>query len=475
MATPEKTPAVRAVRAAQLLKKKQVWIFPVAVLSVLVILMTLLYFGAIVDPTDSLHGLPVAVVNEDTGATTASGRVNVGDQVAGALTGTKQVTDRLAVTVTSLSGAQAQMNTGSSYATVVIPPDFTSSVLALVAGPRTAPLPTVELLTNSRAGTLGVSLADGVLEPALADISRSIGSHLKAEATASSAPDALLADPVTVDPTAYRPLPNHSGLGLSAFYIALLIMMCGFLGATVVNTSVDAALGYATSEIGPWWRQRLPLRITRWQTLLAKWGIAVPCTLAATGLVVAVAAGILRMDAPHWFELWMYGWFAAAVVSIGTLALFAVLGSLGQLLALLIFVYLALASSGGTVPLQALPGFYRFVANFEPLRQILGAVRAILYFDAMGDAGLDRGLVLTTIGLVFWVIVGVVVTTWYDKKGYDRLRPELLEYAHASVQAYKDQAGAAAATEDPPRTGAVAANPAETAASAELDGPADAG
>jgi hypothetical protein len=40
------------------------------------------------------------------------------------------------------------------------------------------------------------------------------------------------------------------------------------------------------------------------------------------------------------------------------------------MLALLVFIYLGLASSGGTVPLQALPGFYRFVASFEPLRQI---------------------------------------------------------------------------------------------------------
>jgi hypothetical protein len=299
-------------------------------------------------------------------------------------------------------------------------------------------LPTVELLTNSRAGTLGVSLADGVLQPALARASQAIGKHLEVEAPEGT-DSALLADPLTVAAVAYRPLPAHSGLGLSAFYMALLIMMCGFLGAVIVNTSVDSVLGYASSEVGPWWKARLPRRITRWQTLLAKWVIAVPGTLLLTGLLVAVAAGILRMDAPHWFELWMYGWFAAAVVGIGTLALFAVLGALGQLIALLVFVYLALASSGGTVPLQALAGFYRFVANFEPLRQILGAVRSILYFNGAGDAGLDRGLVLTAIGLVFWVVVGASVTTWYDRKGLHRLNPDLLEYVHASARSYQDR------------------------------------
>ena len=130
-----------------------------------------------------------------------------------------------------------------------------------------------------------------------------------------------------------------------------------------------------------------------------------------------VAAGILRMDAPNWFELWMYAWFAAVTIAAGTLVFFAALGSLGQLLALLAFVYLGLASSGGTIPVQALGGFFQFVANFEPLRQIVTAVRAILYFNATGGAGLDRALALTAIGLVLWVVAGVAVTLWYDKNG----------------------------------------------------------
>jgi hypothetical protein len=246
----------------------------------------------------------------------------------------------------------------------------------------------------------------------------------------------------------YLPLPAHSGLGLSAFYIALLIMMCGFLGATIVNTAVDAALGYATSEVGPWWSQRLPRRISRWQTLLVKWAVAVPSTLLFSGLLLAVAAGILRMDAPHLLALWLFAWFAAAVVAIGTLVLFAALGAVGQLLALLVFVYLALASSGGTVPLQALGGFYRFVANFEPLRQILGGVRAILYFNAAGDAGLERGLVLAAIGLVFWVVLGAAVTVWYDHKGLYRLQPEAMDYVHSAVRAYQDRGQDSEVVED---------------------------
>ena len=97
-------------------------------------------------------------------------------------------------------------------------------------------------------------------------------------------------------------------------------------------------------------------------------------TLVLTGLMLFTAVVILNMDAPHFASLWLLSWFAAAVIAIGTLVLFAALGTVGQLVALLVFVYLALASSGGTVPLDALSGFFRFFANFEPLRQILDGV-----------------------------------------------------------------------------------------------------
>ena len=78
------------------------------------------------------------------------------------------------------------------------------------------------------------------------------------------------------------------------------------------------------------------------------------------------------------------------------------------------------------------------------------ADQAILYFNAAGDAGLDRGLILTAVGLVLWVAVGTAVTKWFDRKGLDRLRPEYIEHLQASVRYYQDQAATAAS--DPPGT-----------------------
>jgi YhgE/Pip-like protein len=426
-------------------KAPGVWVPPLVVVAILVFVMTLVYLGSVVDPAGHLHGLPVGIVNEDSGTTVSGRHVDVGQTVAGELERSPAVTSRLALRRGDPAAIEHQMNLAREYAAVVIPAGFTVSLLAInspTAVPRTSPSSrSIELLTNPRAGTLGVSLATGVLAPALADVSAAIGRQLRAtnRGRPSGAVQTLISDPVIVTQVAYRPLPRHTALGLSAFYIALLTTFCGFLGATVVHVAIDSVLGYATTEIGPRWHLRQPVPITRWHTLLAKWAMVLALTAILTGLMLLAARWILHMAMPHSGELWLLTWFAAAVVGIGTLVLFAALGTLGQLIALLIFIYLALASSGGTVPLQALPGSLSFLAAFEPLRQIIGGTRSILYFNARGAAGLTRAFVLTGIGLAFWLSLGAAVTNWYDRKGFHRVTPALLDYIDHAVRGYREQ------------------------------------
>ncbi len=443
----EKQPDPYQVQAKHLLKVRAIWAIPVIVGSVVIVLITGFYIGSVVDPLAHLHGLPVSIVNEDAGATIGGRQVDFGAQLQSGLTGSRTVSRLLALTPEPISAAESRMKRNGSYATLVIPPDFTVSLLALTGLPPRAGTPpgkpTTQLLANMRAGTVGVGLASGVLEPAIARASRLIGQQLLAATrlsrTTSAAPVAVLADPITFASVDYRPLPPHSALGLSAFYIALLTIMCGFIGATIINAAVDAATGYATTEIGPRWVQREPLPISRWQTLLTKWTMALVLTAVFTALVLAVAVGILDMDAPNAGYLWLFTWLAAASVAAGTLVLFAVLGTQGQLVALLLFVYLGLASAGGTVPLEALPGFLKIVSEIEPLRQILAGTRAILYFGAAGDAGLARGVVAAGAGLIFWLALGATVVRWYDRKGLHRIRPDLLAYIHRAVSDYRAQ------------------------------------
>jgi YhgE/Pip-like protein len=440
-------------------KVPSIWVPPAVLVAFLVVVMTLVYFGSVVNPAGHLHGLPVAVVDQDTGGHLGSRRVDFGQQLTAGLVHSPAVSSRLALRPSTLSAAESQMDVGKQFTAIVIPSGFTASLLA-VAGAQapsgqSSSKPSIELLTNPRAGTLGVSLATAVIQPALAQASHQIGRKLVQASSAdpSAATGPLLSDPITVAAVPYRPLPSHTGLGLSAFYNALLTTFCGFLGAVIVNTSIDAVLGYATTEVGPVWRQRQPVNISRWQTLLAKWVMTIGLTVILTGLMLTAAVVILNMNAPHFGSLWLLCWFAATVIGIGTLVLFAALGTLGQIAALLIFVYLALASSGGTVPLDALSGFFRFLASFEPLRQILDGVRAILYFDARGAAGLTRAWIASGLGLVFWVLLGVLVTTWYDRKRLYRMPPDLMAFVDDAVLAYRNErrrASDRAATEPAP-------------------------
>jgi YhgE/Pip-like protein len=423
------------------------WAIPEVVGSIVVVLMTVFYIGSVVNPIRHLRGLPVSVVNDDAGATIGSQHVNLGTQLETGLTRSHTVSTLLALTPETLSAAKDRMNRNGAYATLVIPASFTRSLLSLTglrlptgAG---ATKPTVQLLTNKRAGTVGVGLAAGVLEPAIGHASHLIGRQLLTGARptplAGSATAAVLADPITFSTRDYRPLPPDSALGLSAFYIALLTLMCGFIAATIINAAVDAAAGYATTDIGSIWHQRAPLPINRWQTLLTKLTMALPVTGLLTGLVLLTAVGLLGMNAPHVVGLWLFTWLAAVSVAAGTLVRFAALGTQGQLIALLLFVYLGLASAGGTVPIQALPNPLKLVSQIEPLRQILSGTRAILYFGAAGNAGLTRGIITATAGLIFWLALGATVVKWYDRKGFHRIQPDLLAYIQQAVAAYPAQ------------------------------------
>jgi hypothetical protein len=95
--------------------------------------------------------------------------------------------------------------------------------------------------------------------------------------------------------------------------------------------------------------------------------------------------------------------------------------------------YLSLASSGGTIPIQALPGFFKSVGQIEPLRQLLGGARDILYFGSQWKAGASHAILVLGLELLFWIIVGIGFTTWYDRRNLYRLSPEIITTVEHAV------------------------------------------
>lgn len=428
-------------RARQLLRVRMMWAVPLVLTTVLIVLITVIYIGSTVNPAGHLHGLPVLIVNADEGATVHGKRVDVGASAASVLERTPAISDRLKFQLVSQAQANATMNRAGAYATLVFPATLTSSVLQ-IAGAGTAGTPpaqaTVTIEQNLRLGSIGVSLATAVLTRAINEISPTVGRELAPLASPQSKQNPVLAHqvghPLTLVTVSYRPLPDRTAAGLSAFYLALLSLLAGFMGALLINSSVDAALGYATSEIGPRFTRRRPVAIDRRQTFVTKWAIAAVATPLMTGIVLVLAGPLLGMHESSGLLLWALSALTAFMVATGTLALFAALGGVGQLLAMILLIYLGLASSGGTVPTQALPGFFDIVAHVEPLRQTLVGIRAILYFDARGDAGLTPSLFVIALEWLFWAAVGVGVTSWYDHRKLDRISPSLLNFIQRAAE-----------------------------------------
>jgi len=184
---PEEDGGIRGVtprlRASALLRVRTLWLAPIALTAILMFFMALFYIGAIVNPTGHLSGLPVALVNEDSGGTVQGSQVNFGAEVASDLLHTSAVTSRLSLDEVSYAQAESQMNSGNAYAAIVIPPGFTASLLSAYGlSSASAGTPTIQLPTNPRAGSVGVQLATGVAQPALQQVSSAVGSKLSAEA-----------------------------------------------------------------------------------------------------------------------------------------------------------------------------------------------------------------------------------------------------------------------------------------------------
>jgi uncharacterized phage infection (PIP) family protein YhgE len=421
------------------LRTVRFWAFPILATLALMSALAALYLGGILNPVTNLRHFPIAVVNEDAGpwgAKIVDGLVGQAD---------KNTYD---IRVVSHDEAQWQLDNAKVYGELLIPPTFSSNLSdfgASAVSPTRADRPSVTIFTNQRAGTLGSSIAGQTLTKAMTIANSQVGKNLSAQVSVQTGGEPLtgasatvLANPIDVKSAVYNPLPNGAGNGLSAFYYALLLLLAGFTGSIVVSTLVDSMLGYVPAEWGPVYRFAEQVRISRLQTLMVKWTVMVMLGLLTSAVYMAIAHG-LGMRIPLGWGLWLYGVFAISAVGITSSSLVAVLGSMGLLFSMLVFVILGLPSAGATVPLEAVPSFFRWLAGFEPMHQVFLGVRSLLYLNGHADAGLSQALWMTSIGLVIGLLVGGIITHIYDRKGFHRI-PGAMELAIAAEHQAQHQA-----------------------------------
>lgn len=134
--------------------------------------MALLVGGFLVwgfwDPTERTDRIPVAIVNEDTPATSASRTVDVGTQI----TDEVLASPTLDWVETDMATAQAGLDSGAFYGILRLPPDLSTNVATLdSANPKPAQ---VEFITNDSTNYLAGEIAQGAFAEVDAELNKNI-------------------------------------------------------------------------------------------------------------------------------------------------------------------------------------------------------------------------------------------------------------------------------------------------------------
>ncbi len=411
------------------------WVAPLVISLALLSGFAMLYFGGILNPTTNLRHLPIAIVNQDTGPT---GKTITDTLVAN--------TDKsqFDLRVLSADAARHQLDTAQVYAEVLLPQDLTQRLLVLPQAtlqPGQPAKPVITIVTNPRASAMGAAIAERAMNQAMAAVNARAAAlltpflpQLNRGAAPPGGATLALANPIDVQTFADNPLPGGTGAGLSAFYFSLLLLIGGVTAAIVVSMTTDALLGYVPAEFGPWYRLANKVKVSRLRTLLVEWALVILIGLASSAVYLWIASA-LGMPVPHPWSVWLFGTFVVAAVGITSASLIAAVGSLGTLISLFVFLFFGLPATGATIPLEATPRFFGWLAGFEPMRQAFLGCRALLYFDGRADAGLSRAVVVGVAGLAIGLLFGAVVTWYYDRKGIHRIDAVADPASPAEVQA----------------------------------------
>lgn len=250
----------------RVLRAKPLWIANGAITGALALLFTLFYVGA------------------DEGAAVGGKQVSAGAQVT------------VSIENSSVSGAKAdwkvmderrvkeELGEGKLLGALVWPDDSTASVAAPIGTTATGTpsRPSVTVLTNQSAGSVGPGLARQATTQAAESPSLQVGKELTVrsgagQAEMSTAARVPLADPVAVTVKDGHPLDSHSGRGRTAFSYALVLVVCGMLSANVISGQAVHALG---------------------RTLAISSTLVIGISLLMGTLVTVGAVGIMGMDAP---------------------------------------------------------------------------------------------------------------------------------------------------------------------------------
>lgn len=386
-------------------------------------LITSSYIGGLLDPVGHLQDAPIGFVNADRAVTVGTTQLDAGTQIEQQVvaTGGRQIDWQQ---LDSQAEAERRIRDDDLWGAIVVPEGFSAAVAGMATAPATAQPAQLVVLTNEGAGLFQPSFFSEVSDEAVAATSAGVGQQLvtlldQAGTTLPADAAAVIGDPVVASETAVVELPAKAGRGIAPFYLTVMITLSGFLAASIVGVGLDLLRGSDRLELlgrpvelrpGGHDHQIRPLRL--W--LLKAFPTLVAAVLAGLAAVFAalVFFGMDVSSAPKASAVGALGSAAVAMISLWFLTLF---GIAGELVGVLFTTIFGVPAALGIYPYEAVPGFFRFVAAWHPMRFLSDAMRSIAFFDGSG-AGLGRGVTVVAAWLVGAIVVGWATAWLLDRR-----------------------------------------------------------
>lgn len=362
--------------------------------------ITFSYLGGFVDPGGNTRDLPLAIVNEDTGADVGGQPLNLGQQVTEEVTapGGRLGDDVEWSVVASRDEVIDQMKSDRYYAAMIIPPDYTARILALqTASGSPLEAARIEILANPAAGSIASAAAQQIVQGVVAQIqaevqTQTVQALTSAGAVLSPQQATVIAQPVQFDITTAVPIGDQSARGLAPFYFAVMLTLAGFVGTNIVNIAVDISAGRAELDLFGR-RRRMPDTQTTWRELFAaKLTLSLAMSVLSAILLTVMAVPILGMDATDPWTLALFAVLGVTAVSMVTLLFVTTLGNVGVLLGILVTTIFGVPSAGGVYPLEMMPRFFQLLGDVLPLRYLTDGSRSLIFFEGRLDAGLETAV-----------------------------------------------------------------------------------
>ena len=216
----------------------------------------------------------------------------------------------------------------------------------------------------------------------------------------------VIGDPVKVTNTK-QAKANAYGEGLAPFFMSLAT----FIGILVL-----------TQVMRPVTKRALASNGSSWKIALGGWIPFALVALVQTSLLFAVVHFGLGLKTTHPWMTWGLFLLAAICFSAIIQGIYALLGTAGKFLVLVLMV-IQLVTAGGTFPWETLPAPLHALHQILPLSAVVSGQRHLMYGADLGQLSGDIGILLIyTVGglLLSWLAVRKT-KTWSLKT----LQPEL--------------------------------------------------